>query len=209
MKNKIKEKLKTLMDKTSVSERTIDDLADSFSSLITDETLETFDFSKVIKSLDGNINAVVAKVATTPKVEEKKPVVETPKVEVPKVEENEYSKLKNEIELMKTELQNTKIAKIEAERSFKFKDNISKLPDNLKTLFEKSYSKMKFSHEDDTDFDTYLTDIQGDIQGLVQAGNVSNLNTGVPSAVVKPIVNDGQDSILASALKAVEVKADK
>lgn len=202
MKDKIKEKLKALMDKTSVSERTIDDLADSFSALITDETLETFDFSKVIKSLDGNINAVVAKVATVPKVE-------TPKVEVPKVEENEYSKLKNEIELMKTELQNTKIAKIEAERSFKFKDNISKLPDNLKSVFEKSYSKMKFSHEDDTDFDTYLTDIQTDITGLVQTNNLSGLNGSAPSAVVKPIVNDGQDSILASALKAVEVKTNK
>ena len=208
MKDKIKEKLKTLMDKTSVSERTIDDLADSFSALITYESLETFDFSKVIKSLDGNINAVVAKVATAPKVEEK-PKVEVPKIVESKEPENEYSKLKNEIELMKTELQNTKIAKIEAERSFKFKDNISKLPDNLKSVFEKSYSKMKFSHEDDTDFDTYLTDIQTDIIGLVQTNNLSGLNGSAPSAVVKPIVNDGQDSILASALKAVEVKADK
>lgn len=208
MKDKIKEKLKTLMDKTSVSERTIDDLADSFSSLITDETLETFDFSKVIKSLDGNINAVVAKVATTPKVESKKvEEVKTPEHLKADGTVDELAKLKNDLANMQKELENTRIAKIESERAFKFKENIKSLPDNLKTVFEKSFSKMKFN--EDTDFDTYLTEIQPDISSLIQASNLSGLNGSAPNAVVKPVVNDGQDSILASALKAVDVKADK
>jgi len=198
MKDKIKEKLKTLMDKTSVSERTIDDLADSFSSLITAETLETFDFSKVIKSLDGNINAVVAKVATTPKVEAKKEEVKTPEPLKADGTVDELAKLKNDLANMQKELENTRIAKIESERTFKFKENIKSLPDNLKTVFEKSFSKMKFN--EDTDFDTYLSEIQPDISSLIQASNLNGLNGSAPSAVVKPIVNDGQDPILAKAM---------
>lgn len=185
------------MDKTSVSERTIDDLADSFSSLITDETIETFDFSKVIKSLDGNINAVVAKVATTPKVEPKKEE-KAPEPLKPDGTVDELAKMKNDLVLMQKELENTRLAKIDSERNFKFKENIKSLPDNLKTVFEKSFSKMKFN--EDADFDTYLTEIQPDISALVQTSNVNGLTGVAPSAVSKPIVNDGQDPILAKAM---------
>lgn len=201
MKDKIKEKLKTLMDKTSVSERTVEDLADILATVVTtDEILESFDYSKLIKSVDGNINAVVSKAV---KPVQKEEPVKLADGQVVKTELDEFTKLKNDLENLKNELQSAKIAKLETERSFKFKENISKLPDNIKNVFEKSYAKMKFS-EDETEFDTYLTEIQADIAGLVQTNNLNGLNGQAPSAVVKPIVSDGQDSILASALNTLK-----
>lgn len=213
MKNKLAEKLQNLKGNSSVSDRTIDDISNIFSSLITDENIELLDLPLLFKTIDGNINKVTATAIENIKIQskleekvvkdenKKEEIIENKKEEEMSEQESESALLRKELADLKAKLDQTEREKIANERKTIFNSKIDKAPEQFKKILNKNFDKISFNAEDE--FNSYLTDIETDIAEYSQTMAESGLNRSVPNTA-KPKVDDGQTDSLAKALEMLK-----
>ena len=216
MFEKILQALKEKRGTTSnVSDRTLEDLAHSYESVITtDEILATVDFTKAIATIDGNINKYTADAVQKIKDEEaaKKAAEEADK----KKDTQQHDSTKIEDERIKAlEAQNAKLieqfSSIEADKlREKRTDRISAILKSTPDFYKKdklaSFQRANF--KDEADFEAYATEVEDSRKAFEQSAKEQGLNNFVPGGANIPRT-DGQTPTLASAREILNASKTK
>lgn len=233
MYEKILKKLKDQRGKnSSVSDRSLEDMARSYESLITtDEQLEQFNFEVVIKSLDGNIRHIASAALKNKDEELRLEEARKLKEEEDKKKQEEEDKVKEEMEKnnvpdwMKTYMKQQDEAlkardsqidklmqgieginkeKVTQTRTEKLNSVIKDLPDLAKQPILLGYKNASF--KDEESFTEYLNTIQETTKDFIQKAQQEGLRIPMPKGEQKKESKEdkGQTPELKSALEMVE-----
>lgn len=237
MFEKIKAKLLQQRPKNShVSDRSLEDLARSLENIITtDEALEKANFVQAIESLDGNINHYTAEQVKAiqekekaDKEKQKKEAEEKAKKEKEtkkmaqdlsgKVDEEEIPAWAKQLAVQNQALldQNNKLSnavlqlqtdKIVSTRKQQLSKVLEGVPDFMATPIMKSFESTNFA--DELEFSQYLETMETTKKDYFQQAGEKGLNTDTPKKGAKELKDDGQTSVLKSAMKVVNEQKEK
>jgi hypothetical protein len=218
MFEKILQKLKEQRGQTSsVSDRSLEDLAKTFQLLIlTDEQLTATDFTAAIKSIQGNIDhqaAEASKKAAEDKSkkekedakkaedEAKKKQSQSQQTNPPLDEPPAWAKtLMDDISALKSE-------KVSTSRTEKLKKSLNGLPEFYTKPVLSSFQKAQFATEEE--FDVYLKDIETNRDAFNQATKEQGLNSFIPGAEVNKPVDTGETPIIGEARKLAQKEKER
>lgn len=209
MYEKILQKLMEQRGTTSiVSDRTLEALAKSLSTVITtDELLTASDLTEAIKSMAGNINAYTADAVKTALSKKAEPApVELPSGAgaVPDAKPAE-EKVPSWAESLVKRLDALDNQKVKETRLSKVQEILNGMPDFYKKTAQSGFNRMTF--ENDETFETYLTEVKTTADTFAQAVRESGLNKLIPDKNVKPPVETGETSELSEARALVKKQA--
>lgn len=194
MFEKILQKMKEQREKTSnVSDRTLEDLARTYEAVITtDELLETSDFSKAIKSIDGNLNSYTADAIKKLNQSLKNPEGEKSKKQK-KDNESGGTDSNPVLEAIQglTETVTTVVSRMDAlqngqiatTRKEQLKKTLKDLPDSYAKPILSSFDRMNF--ENDDDFNSFLTETTSSRDSFVQDNKEKGIVFGTPKTPKK------------------------
>lgn len=212
MYEKILQKLKTQRgDKSSVSDRTLEDLAKSMESVLsTDEMLSKFDFSPALKSMEGNIShytAAAVKEALEKKPDISKPAPPPPVNQTPSNDTPEWAKkLLEQNQQLEQRLSGIEVNKVKDARKEKLNGIIKDLPEFFTKPIVTGFDRLSFNT--DAEFDEYLNSIKSSGEAFQQSAKESGLNITVPNMAKPPKQDDGQTDILREAREAAKKAAE-
>ena len=219
MFEKILQALKEKRGTTSnVSDRTLEDLAHSYESVITtDEILATVDFTKAIATIDGNINKYTADAVQKVKDEEavKKAAEEAGKKKgtqqpgppiYEKVEDERIKALEAQNAKLIEQFSSIEADKLREKRTDRISAILKSTPDFYKKDKLASFQRTSFKDEDD--FETYATEVEDSRKAFEQSAKEQGLNNFVPGGANIPRT-DGQTPTLASAREILNASKTK
>lgn len=225
MKEKILKKLQEKRETNSqISDRTLNDLANSLSLLITtDEQLEAYDVSIVLSTIQGNIAATASEQVKLhqkqlQEAEEKKKQDEQKKKDLEEktkkaagnnTEIPEYVTeimKQNQLIMESLKASNEQIASLKAEkvstsRAEKLNSVLTNVPEWYANTVKLGFNPDSF--KDDDSFNNYIEGVKKNSETVMQTVKEQGLNVIVPSGQTKKIVDDGQTPEFADALKIV------
>lgn len=219
MYEKILQKLKTQRPTTSnVSDRSLEDIAKSYESIIKDdEALNPLDFTKIIQSVDGNISKVAADAAKKAKDEanaQKTLDVQTQiqadldkKRKKPQTDADEKTPEWVSAILESNKSMIERLSKLETEKTVttrrtQLETKLKDLPDYFKKPILQSFQKTNF--QDDTEFTTYLSEIETTAGEFTQSLRENGLLKTIPKGDTKQFEDTGETEQLAAARNLVK-----
>ena len=213
--------------KSNLSERSLRDLAEDLVSVITtDEILEKADFTRSIKSWDGNLNHNTASAVEADRKlqleESKKTAEELLKKETAKkaaelkAEEDKkngkpvtdpvIAQFLEQNKLIMEQLQGIKTEGVTQTRSELLATELKETPVIFRDATLKGFDRMTFKTDDE--FAVYLGEIKESSAAAIQVGKENNLNTHTPSADITQPDPEGVSPEMAKAIEDI-TKVDK
>jgi hypothetical protein len=221
MFEKILQKLKEQRGtNSSVSDRSLEDLAKSWVPFITtEEVLGTVDFTPMIKTIEGNINHNSAEAA-------KKAAEDAKKLGLSKKEQDEAAKkaaedaekAKNQggtgsdeppawAKKIMDDISSLKTEKLTGSRIEKLNASLKDVPKWFSNPILSGFQNTSFENEEA--FDAYLKNIETNRDAFQLAAKEQGLNTTLPLNSVKLPKEDGQTPLIADAREIVNKAKEK
>lgn len=233
MFEKILQKLKEQRGQnSSVSDRTLNDLAKSYSNIITtDEQLTAFDFAPLIDSINGNISHHSASSVNAFKEKQEEEAKKKKEEEERKKNLQEKANKaaqnagnagengqapewmsqfiqgmeaqKQVNERIMQELTGLKTEKVTSTRKTQLDQVLKNMPDSFKKMVYSGFELASFENEDS--FNSYLEQVKENAKGLEQVAKEKGLNSWAPPTKVDKKEAAGNETpVLKSALALVE-----
>ncbi len=231
----MKEKIMTALKKqrkenSNVSDRSLEDLATSLSTIITtDELLEKADLSASLESLDGNINHVSAEAVKADQrrkeqEDARKKEEEKRRKEQEAIQNNQNTKkdggdvtnqtpewakaLIEQNKRMAERMDSMEKTKTQQTRLDKVKKTLSNTPDFFNKPIVTGFNRLSFETEED--FNEYLKEVENSKKTFEKQAKENGLNTTMPGQnVKKPDEDTGETEELHEAMKLAQKAKEK